>query len=209
MGLTQKEWWYLGGALVGLYAVQSWLIDQSISDMGAGGDVGRAVTLNVKLTTYYPSATGAAAVMEGGANDMAGHRLYTLDEYLAGAAPYVSLSADNTVFPYGQRVGLDAWPGVEFRIVDTGGHFSSLKDKVYRVAGYEPVDVASAMPQVATAGHPRFAVMTIYPGDDWAGQKPRNPAQALDYTNVQGQTPQEVAWDDASVSEYGDPEGVA
>jgi hypothetical protein len=220
MALTGKAWWYVGGGLALLYLVQKYRIDSTVSDMGSdsgvplgveGADAAMAnpVTINVKLTTYYPSATGAAATMEGGANDMAGKPLHTLDDYQAGNAEYVSLSADNTVFPYGQRVSLDAWPDVVFRIVDTGGHFSSLYNKVYRIAGYEPVDVASAQPESATAGHPRTAVMTIYPGDDWAGQKPKNPAQALDYSNIQGQTPQEVAEADPSVSEFGDPEAVA
>ena len=208
MGLTGKEWWYVGGALVGWYVLQSWLIDQSIGELGiSGGDMGKAVTLNVKLTTYYPSVDSQ---MEGGANDEAGRPLPTLDDFRAGRSDYAALSADNTVFPYGQRVSLDAWPDVTFRIVDTGGHFSSRLNKVYRVVGREPIDVASAYPQAATAGHPTFAVMTIYPGDDWAEKKP-SAAQSLDYSNVQGQTPQVVAdaGGDPSVNEFGDPEGVA
>lgn len=99
-----------------------------------------------RLTGYWPvAASGSAAEkrMEGGANDRKGHPLHTLEEAQAGSAPYVDVSGDDAIFPYGQRIELDAWPGVVFRVTDTGGHFRG-KEKRYRVMGKEPLDVRVA-----------------------------------------------------------------
>ncbi len=176
------KWWYLwAGGILALFAWMKSTGNAEDAVSGAGGAV-----LDVKLTTYWPHKTytsSAEALMEGGANDAAGKPLYTLEQYQAGQAPYASLSGDNTVFPYGQRVSLDCWPGVLFRIVDTGRNFSSNFSKTYRIAGYEPIDVATEYP---SPSHPVTTKMTVYPGDNMAGSKPSWP-QALNYGNVQGQ----------------------
>ncbi len=255
MGLTNKDWWYVGGALVGLYLVQKYRINSQISDPSLGGlglegalaAMGTA-NIDVKLTRYYAyDADGnptAAGGIEGGSNDRLGKPLYSLDQFNRGEAEYVSLSGDDRAFPYGQKVTIDAFPGVVFRIVDTGGSFSSASKmyslvrkvplmiagavittygKLYRMAGYEPIDVCS---DPGGTKVPNTAVMTIYAGDDFASQNPSG-LQSLDYsklrTDVTGQVPQgssgdsqvptggdEYASNDWSgVDEFGDPEGVA
>jgi hypothetical protein len=219
LGLPTTTLWGIAAALVALYAYQSSRIDSvittgqdSMDGTGNSGDGSSSgtpatATINVRLTTYYTGGytSAAEAIQEGGANDAAQKPLITLDQHLADPStyPYASLSGDNTVWPYGQRVSLDAWPQATFRIVDTGGHFSSNFNKVYRLAGYEPIDVASAKPEAAAAGHPTTAVMTIYPGDDFASQKPTG-AQSLNWSNVQGQSPA-MAGGDSSSDIGGDP----
>lgn len=76
-------------------------------------------------TGYYP----ANNAMEGGFNDRKGHRLYTLQQYLAGKAPYVSVAMDNkNGVPYGSKLRIPELERkydrqIEFRVVDTGGAF--------------------------------------------------------------------------------------
>lgn len=75
-------------------------------------------------TGYYPDSSA----MEGGYVDRKGKPLCTLQDFLAGRAPYVSVAMDSTAFPYGTKLRipeLEAKYGraIEFRVVDTGGAF--------------------------------------------------------------------------------------
>ena len=120
-------------------------------DTGSSG--GR---LTLKTTKYHPNdaKTAAQKKMEGGIHGAAVWRgkkavdpatgkrpvLYSLDDALAGRAPYCSLAGDPEVWPFGQRLEIDAWPGVVFRVVDTGGNFKGANKK-YHIPGTEPIDV--------------------------------------------------------------------
>ena len=98
-------------------------------------------TFQARLTGYWPfSATASERRMEGGLNDRRGKPLHTLEDFKAGRAPYVAVSGDDQIFPYGQKLEIDQWPGVVFRVVDTGGHFRGA-GKSYRAMGREPLDV--------------------------------------------------------------------
>lgn len=75
-------------------------------------------------TGYYPDSSA----LEGGFVDRRGVKLRTLQDFLAGDAPYVSVAMDSNAFSYGQRLRikeLDAKYGrsIELRVVDTGGAF--------------------------------------------------------------------------------------
>ncbi len=75
-------------------------------------------------TSYYPDSSQ----MEGGFKDRIGKKLYTLQSYLNGKAPYVSVAMDSRAFAYGTKLQipeLDKYYGkqIEFRVVDTGGRF--------------------------------------------------------------------------------------
>lgn len=78
-----------------------------------------------KATGYYP----ADDPIEGGFKDMRGKPLYTLQDYLEGKAPYVSVAMDNkNSFPYGTKLRIPELEKkygrkIEFRVVDTGGAF--------------------------------------------------------------------------------------
>lgn len=245
MALTRKQgMWLAGGGLVALYLWQKYQIDQVISTgqgsenevplgvEGADAAMGNTATIKVRLTTYYPTVNNS---IEGGPTDKIGRPLNTIDQFRAGQAEYAALSGDDAAFPYGQRVSIDAFPDVVFRVVDTGGSFSSrnwayqLKKplgKLYRLAGYEPIDVCSDYPEAAAAGHPTTANMTIYAGDDFASQAPRG-VQSLDYSkfrnDVTGRVPQGSTGDtqvaqndtsgdsggDGSADEFQDPGSVA
>jgi hypothetical protein len=196
--LTGKYRWYTLGAaaLLLFYWTQSTSLDDQIEeatgtveDDGTTSGGGQTITIDVTVTTYHPSGykTVAEAVREGGPTDMASRPLQTVEMFRAGQADFVSLSGDNTIFPYGQRVSLSAYPDITFRIVDTGGSFSSLYKKVYRFAGREPIDMA-VNDETQFPGVQKMT-MTIYPGDNMASKKPKNPAQSLDLSNVQGQDP--------------------
>jgi hypothetical protein len=133
--------------------------------------IARGGQFHARLTGYWPFQRGLSAAerkMEGGATDRKGGPLYTLEQYLAGQAPYVSVSGDDSIFPYGQRLAIDVWPGVPFRVTDTGGHFRGA-GKVYRVMGYEPLDICVDSDQTKV---PKLATATIASGDhfDKAGK---------------------------------------
>jgi hypothetical protein len=121
-----------------------------------------------RLTGYWPfSATAAEKLMEGGTNDRKRNPLHTLEDFQNGDAEFVSVSGDYTIFPYGQRIAIDEWPDVIFRIVDTGSHFHGA-GKVYREPGREPLDICVA--SSATPITPD-AVATLFPGDTLDGGK--------------------------------------
>ena len=114
--------------------------------------------IKVRLTEYYPFQEGLTERqqrMEGGKKDRIGKPLCTLEDYLEGKAPYVSLACDSRGGPpsnteefriYGYKVELAkvarrfGRSTIEFRLVDTGKNFYGERKKV-RVAGHEPIDV--------------------------------------------------------------------
>lgn len=140
---------------------------------------GAGVTVPVRVTGYWPFTARADEMkMEGGVFDRKmpaafknqpdsqqykDHVLHTLEDFQAGRAPFVSVSGDYTIFPYGQRIALAEWPGVIFRVVDTGSHFHGT-NKVFRIVGREPLDVC--VQSSSTKVIPQTDA-TIYPGDHW------------------------------------------
>ena len=126
-----------------------------------------AKIIKISLTEYYPFEKNLSARekrMEGGPVDRRGKPLYTLEDYVDGIAPYVSLACDSLGGAPGNveefRIyGFKAWipkitegiaayidnpktlpMAIEFRLVDTGGAFRG-KGKKIRAAGYEPIDI--------------------------------------------------------------------
>lgn len=140
----------------------------------------------VRATGYWPfSATESEKKMEGGVEGAAawngkrvvdpqtGKRiqLHTLEDHLSffNPYPYVSVSADPTIFPFGQKL-LVNWfdKTIVARVVDTGGHFRGA-GKVYRVLGQEPLDFCVATSKTPVPKKGVFA--TIVSGDNWEGGK--------------------------------------
>ncbi|NDD30298.1 MAG: hypothetical protein EB084_18730 [Proteobacteria bacterium] len=87
-----------------------------------GGGVNAGLgTHRAKATSYYPSNDG----VEGGYVDTKGHKLNTLQDYLSGKAPYVSVALDaNLHLPYGAKLRIPELEKkygrpIEFRAVDT------------------------------------------------------------------------------------------
>jgi hypothetical protein len=158
----------IGGGIAAIFATRR--TTDALKNAVAGKDKegvpvsppGAGVTVPVRVTGYWPfTARPDEVKMEGGVNDRKGNPLHTLEDFQAGKAPFVSVSGDYTIFPYGQRISLAEWPGVVFRIVDTGSHFHGA-NKVYRIAGREPFDVCVA--SSATKVVPQTDA-TIYAGD--------------------------------------------
>jgi hypothetical protein len=82
---------------------------------------GTRMSFIAKGSGYFPDASA----MEGGFRDRLGQPLHTLQDFRAGQAPFVSaaMDADNGP-PYGTRLSIDEFPGVVFRVVDTGAAFT-------------------------------------------------------------------------------------
>lgn len=122
--------------------------------------------------------------MEGGQHDRMGQPLYTLEAYQRGEAPYVSVSGDYNAWPYGQRIDLDAYPGVVFRIVDTGSHFVG-PGKVYRDSAREPLDICveSSKSPITTR-----ASAIVYEGDvlPLSAKDKKHAGTEIDWSFVRG-----------------------
>lgn len=175
-----------GGAGLGFY----WAMKKSEEVKAMTEDaVSSGGTFEARLTGYWPFTEGLTAAerkMEGGVNDRKGNPLHTLEDVQAGHAPFVSVSGDYSIFPYGQRITIDQWPGVVFRVVDTGSHFHGA-EKVYRIAGREPLDICVASKNTVV---PKLGTVTIIRGD--VLDKKANPITDMnakvDTTGFQGQT---------------------
>ncbi len=126
----------------------------SASERAPGGSAGSG-RLRLRTTTYWPFTAGESEKeLEGGVLGAASWRgkkaidpstgkrpeLHTLEDAIAGKVPYCSLSGDPDVWPFGQRIEIDTFPGIVFRVVDTGGSFKG-SGKKYHTEGDEPVDI--------------------------------------------------------------------
>ena len=107
----------------------------STPNLGNGKVVGKA-----NGSGYYPHNSR----MEGGYNDMKGKPLCTLQDYLAGKVPYVSIALDQYLYRGTIRYGdkfripeLEKKYGrkIEFRAVDCGGAF--------KWKGFSKVDICT------------------------------------------------------------------
>jgi 3D (Asp-Asp-Asp) domain-containing protein len=81
-------------------------------------------SFTAKGTGYFPDNSP----MEGGFKDRMGKPLHTLQDFLNGKAPYVSVAMDSKAFPYGTKLRIPELEKkygrpIEFRVVDTGGAF--------------------------------------------------------------------------------------
>jgi hypothetical protein len=84
-----------------------------------GSQVPAKASFSSKLTGYTPENT----TMEGGPRDQTGNYLRTLDDYLAGKVPFVSVAMDRTgSFPYGTVLNI---PGLESALRNSGQSFTS------------------------------------------------------------------------------------
>jgi hypothetical protein len=157
---------------------------------GAGG------VFRVRPTGYWPfTAREDEKKMEGGVHDRIGAPLYTVEDFLAGKSDHVSLSGDLDIFPYGQKLIIEGWPGAPNlvgRVTDTGGNFFNVgglvkkgkASKVYRVLGEEPLDfcVFSSKTFVPKKG----VTARIVPGDHWASRT-KATVKDVDKSKFQGQ----------------------
>lgn len=136
-----------------------------------GDPMSRPDAYPVQLTEYWPaSASEQERRMEGGLYDRRGALLYSVQDYDERSAPYVSLAGDDVRWPYGQRVQIDALGDRICRVVDTGGNFSSRKNKKIRVAGREPIDVCvDHRGTISTGG----ASLVIIEGDSFENKPVR------------------------------------
>jgi len=139
---------------------------------------GTGITVPCRVTGYWPyyaAASGKGVQMEGGLHDTMERSLYTLENFYAGKAPYVSVSGDWKIIPYGQRISLSGWPGVVFRVHDTGSHFWGA-GKLFRVVGREPFDVCVASPSTSVVA---LQEVTFYPDDHWASKGKKSGAKTV------------------------------
>jgi hypothetical protein len=84
-------------------------------------------------TGYFPNNSK----LEGGFHDKMGNKLFTLQDYLAGKAPYVSIALDKNLYKqgsvkYGDKFRIPELEAkynrvIDFRAVDTGGAFTGKK----------------------------------------------------------------------------------
>jgi hypothetical protein len=175
---VSKDGWLIAlGVAVGLIIVMNVYVGQPLEE-AVNDSSGSNPTFVANLTPYgyISNATLNASAMEGGPKSADSKALISLEQHLADPStyPYVSVSGDLIekinplgVWPYGQRLSIDAFPGAVFRVVDIGHHFANVAlpgwGKVYRVTGHEPLDICINAPGSTVFTNP--ATVTIYPGD--------------------------------------------
>jgi hypothetical protein len=143
--------------------------DPASSGLGKG-------QIQLRLTTYYP-LDKAGSTVEGGSNDYKGRPLQYVEDFLAGSCDWVSLSGDPNAWPDGQHIDIPWGDRTIFgRVVDTGSNFSDLGQigkifyqKIYRVAGYEPIDVAVRSHLTTPPANKVTAQIVV--GDNWGPSK--------------------------------------
>ena len=182
------KWWALGltaagaAGVTGLYVYGKNKVADRIQEALEAEPKGQPAPtkIPVRLTGYWPfAAREDEKKMEGGTEGAAAWRgkrvtdpltgkrvqLHTLEQYRADPTrnPFVALSGDPDIWPFGQRLALDVFPGVVFRVVDTGSHFTGSK-KVFRIFGREPLDICvdSKDSKVIPT-----AEATVIAGDNW------------------------------------------
>lgn len=85
--------------------------------------IGATPIFNIDATGYHPvSEDNPEYAMEGGMQDRMGKPIQTLDAYLRGEAPFVTVAMDPSV-PYGTVLRSPKFPGVPFVVADTGSAF--------------------------------------------------------------------------------------
>lgn len=126
-----------------------------------------AKIVKVRLTEYFPFQDGLSnkeKKREGGVLDRLDKPLHTLEDYMEGKAPFVSVACDSLGGAPGNvkefRIyGFKVWITklstdinsfidkpvtlpiqIDFRLVDTGGDFHG-KGKKIAVSGHEPIDI--------------------------------------------------------------------
>lgn len=105
--------------------------------------------------TWYCPGGGTSSkerALEGGVQDRRGKPAYTLEQYLAGQAPYVTVAMDSNILPYGTLVTCEKFKDssgnfIPFRVTDTGGAFKGK--------GFQKMDIASSSLDRARKG-PNF-----------------------------------------------------
>lgn len=134
-----------GGATLGVGAFlalrKSAATTDAVEKAVSGAPGGRGI-VKLRLTGYWPfTARPDEQRMEGAPVDRRSKPLHTVEDFLAGKADHVSLSGDDAIFPYGQRIDIP-WGDrtIIGRVTDTGGHFRGA-GKLYRTIGEEPIDV--------------------------------------------------------------------
>lgn len=119
----------------------------------------------MKLLSFRPFCTGYFpddSAMEGGFTDSHGHALGTLQGFLAGDDPHVSVAMQADILPWGTYLSLPEFDWkygktVIFRLCDTGGAFKGT--------GLTRMDICTAgkyesMDNFLNANH--WAVAMIY-----------------------------------------------
>ena len=80
--------------------------------------------LTARLSAFWPATTPEEEREEGGPEDVRDRPLYSLGQYLKGAAPYVSVAADRKQFSkYGEQIAIQEFEQrygrpIVFRVVD-------------------------------------------------------------------------------------------
>ena len=113
----------------------------SATDDGATGASADEIKVGSSFTSrgtgYFPDSSA----LEGGFKDRVGKPLHTLQQFLSGSAPYVSVAMDSSAFKYGTRLRIreletEHGKAIIFRVVDTGGAF--------RGKGRSRIDICTA-----------------------------------------------------------------
>ncbi len=134
MSKSRKEWWQtdaarltlaiLGVGAVGLVVFRATSAQATEEEPDhAEGEQDTTFPLRAKLSAYWPAANASELPLEGESVDTRDRPLYSLQDYLAGKAPFVSVAGDLSEFGYDEPIEIRELNqlydrSIEFRVHD-------------------------------------------------------------------------------------------
>lgn len=142
MSKRKKKWWetdtarlalaLFGVGAVGLvvFAATSAQAEEPESAEGQ-----QDFPLRAKLSAYWPAVNSSELPLEGESVDTRDRPLYSLQEYLAGKAPFVSVAGDMSEFEYNEPIEIKELNELYDRIIDFRVHDALHSDRVKKGNG--------------------------------------------------------------------------
>ena len=92
--------------------------------------------INIKLSSYTPGKGNIR--MEGGKLDAHGRPAYTMEQFQSGNAPHVTVAMDPDSPLQGKMLTSPKFPGIKFKVSDTGDDFKGKGNTRMDVAWSDP-----------------------------------------------------------------------
>lgn len=130
---------------------ESWRTGLAVPSAGGSAPPG---SFKARATGYFPvdpsdpnyqMQGGMVGAAEWHGQPVKQEKLFTLEDFEEGKAPYVSVAMDNSEnnpLPYGAQLRSPQFPGVPFRVMDTGSAFNGKTQKYGPAKGLGRIDIA-------------------------------------------------------------------
>lgn len=145
MRKSGKKWWktdaarltlaILGVGAVGLVVFRASSAQAQEEPDRAEGEQDAAFPLRAKLSAYWPAVNASELPLEGESVDTRDRPLYSLQDYLAGKAPFVSVAGDLSEFDYNEPIEIKELNELYERTIDFRVHDALHADRTKKGQG--------------------------------------------------------------------------